>query len=141
MQVEHVMTAFVESAATQHSLPAMQRSQRKVVHQMAQAFSLATQSFGQEPDRHLRLLKVRQGHFPCSQKSCSLSLECFDSFYHLTRSVRAHGCEAKEKVAGSNLHLICLSICTLLFNFGACGSLWSCPGQGVKPGGFPGSSV
>jgi len=52
------MSAFVESAGKQHNLPAMPRSQRRVVHQMAQAFGLATQSLGQEPNRALRLLKV-----------------------------------------------------------------------------------
>ena len=57
-QVEQVMVAFVESSARQHNLPAMTKQQREIAHEMAQAFSLTTQSFGQDPSRHIRLFKV-----------------------------------------------------------------------------------
>lgn len=57
-QVEEVMMAFVESSARQHNLPAMIKRQREAAHEMAQAFALTTQSFGQEPNRYVRLLKV-----------------------------------------------------------------------------------
>lgn len=62
MQVEQVMIAFVESSERQHSLPAMPKAQREAAHQMAEAFALTTQSFGQEPNRHIRLLKVLTSH-------------------------------------------------------------------------------
>ena len=52
------MVAFVESSERQHNLPVMPKAQREAAHQMAQAFALTTQSFGQEPNRHIRLLKV-----------------------------------------------------------------------------------
>lgn len=58
VQVEQVMLAFVDSNGRQHNMPAMARPQRQAVHLMAQAFALTTQSFGQEPNRHVRLLKV-----------------------------------------------------------------------------------
>ncbi len=52
------MAAFVESSERQHNLPAMPKLQRQAAHEMAQAFALTTQSFGQEPNRHIRLFKV-----------------------------------------------------------------------------------
>ena len=58
MQVEQVMIAFVESPERQHNLPAMPKAQREAAHQMAEAFGLITQSYGQEPNRHIRLIKV-----------------------------------------------------------------------------------
>ena len=58
MQVERVMVAFVESAAQRHRLPPMPRPQRKVVHEMAAAFGLTSQSMGHDPDRQLQLFKV-----------------------------------------------------------------------------------
>ena len=60
------MVAFVESAAQRHRLPPMARPQRKVVHEMAAAFGLTSQSMGHDPDRQLQLFKVGSSADKCS---------------------------------------------------------------------------
>ena len=58
LQIEQVMVGFVESDVRQHNLPPMEKEQRLAVYQIATAFSLTTQSFGQFPNRYVRLLKA-----------------------------------------------------------------------------------
>lgn len=53
------MTHFVGSSQQRYSFPPMSREQRRVVHEMAAAFGLATQSFGGDSTRHIQLFKVQ----------------------------------------------------------------------------------
>lgn len=50
--------AFVSSNERQQNLQPMRKPLREAVHEMAQAFALTTQSYGQEPTRYIRLIKV-----------------------------------------------------------------------------------
>lgn len=60
-----------------HSLAAMQRDMRAVAHELAQQYGLATQSYGQEPHRHVELFKTDTAGVPSKLLSrCKLGPWC-----------------------------------------------------------------
>ena len=56
--MEAQLAAFAGSAQKRRSLPNAPKQERHIMHQLAQAYGLATQSFGAEPARHIDVFKV-----------------------------------------------------------------------------------
>ena len=53
-----MLVLFLADDKKRQSLPDMPKSQREVVHKLASLFGITTQSYGQEPKRHVELFKV-----------------------------------------------------------------------------------
>ena len=56
--MEAQLADFLGAAQKRRSLPKAPKQERHVMHQLAQAYGLATQSFGAEPARHIDVFKV-----------------------------------------------------------------------------------
>ncbi len=56
--MEAQLADLVGSAQKRRSLPSAPRQERHIMHQLAQAYGLATQSFGAEPARHIDVFRV-----------------------------------------------------------------------------------
>jgi hypothetical protein len=56
--MEAQLADFAGSAQKRRSLPNTPKQERHIMHQLAQAYGLATQSFGAEPARHIDVFKV-----------------------------------------------------------------------------------
>lgn len=54
----HLNVFMLEPAARQYKMPPMPREQRKVAHQLAEAYGLTTVSLGSEPHRYVEVVKV-----------------------------------------------------------------------------------
>ncbi|KOO21818.1 microsomal glutathione s-transferase [Chrysochromulina tobinii] len=57
-QVDELLSAFCRGDARRESLPAMTKQQRGVVHEMAKAYNISTQSYDNEPRRHVDLFRT-----------------------------------------------------------------------------------
>ncbi len=56
--MEAQLDDFANSAQKRRSLPSMPKQERHIMHQLADSYGLATQSFGSEPARHIDVFKV-----------------------------------------------------------------------------------
>ena len=63
LQVESLLAMFVRCKDARQDLPVMPKTQRKIVHELAAAYGLTTQSYGQEPTRNLRVFRVSAGSY------------------------------------------------------------------------------
>lgn len=68
VQVEMAVLGFFNGRAPRHVFPPMRREQRRVAHEVGAAFRMATQSMGDEPQRHVRLFRVSRSRASCSLK-------------------------------------------------------------------------
>ena len=57
--MEAQLEDFASSAQKRRSLPSMPKQERHIMHQLADSYGLATQSFGSEPARHIDIFKVK----------------------------------------------------------------------------------
>ena len=58
IDMEAQLADLVSSAQKRRSLPNAPKQERHVMHQLAAAYGLSSQSFGSEPARHIDLFKV-----------------------------------------------------------------------------------
>jgi len=56
--MEALVADFASSAQKRRSLPSMPKQERHIMHQLAQAHGMASQSFGADPARHIDIFKV-----------------------------------------------------------------------------------
>ena len=69
--MEAQLEDFASSAQKRRSLPSMPKQERHIMHQLADSYGLATQSFGSEPARHIDIFKVT-----VASESAALQLAC-----------------------------------------------------------------
>ena len=75
LDMEAQLADLVSSAQKRRSLPNAPKQERHVMHQLAAAYGLSSQSFGSEPARHIDLFKVSRAKIsplPASCRACSM---------------------------------------------------------------------
>ena len=77
LQVESLLAMFVRCKDARQDLPVMPKTQRKIVHELAAAYGLTTQSYGQEPSRNLRVFRVSVGSYLLPLRAVMLMLLFF----------------------------------------------------------------
>ena len=71
--LERQLAAFLTAQGSKrHSLPAMPRSQREVVHHLAEQYGLASSSYKQEPLRYVELFKLPASSIPNKYALCRM---------------------------------------------------------------------
>ena len=83
LQVESLLAMFVRCKDARQDLPVMPKTQRKIVHELAAAYGLTTQSYGQEPSRNLRVFRVSLSSSTLSLRAVMTLLSVMKHCQHL----------------------------------------------------------